>query len=161
MNTLSLIAAILLAWLLSHLYNIFRHYQSARHSGFRVLLCPVNPDNAVYIVLKNQLRPLFERTLPRALYERLLMTTYGWEFKTKWTMHAKFGKAFMMSTPAHNEVWVADAEIATAVTTRRKDFIILPMTKKIMGILGSNLLVVRIQQVSYVLVAKHLAVKEV
>jgi hypothetical protein len=69
------------------------------------------------------LRPVFEKLLPDAAFERVNVTIYGWEFRGRYAAHAKYGSAFMYATPGTTELWVADEEIANTILARRNDFV--------------------------------------
>lgn len=106
------------------------------------MVAPVNPDNLIYLIIKVPLRPLLEKILPKAAFDIIHLTIFGWEFRSKHEAHARHGAVFLLVTPGENELWVADPAVAHVVLTRRKDFIVLPIVKLVMGILGENVLTV-------------------
>jgi hypothetical protein len=96
----------------------------------------------LYLLVKVPLRPAFQKLLPKAFYNRLKMTILGWEFIDKHAAHDQFGPAFILVTTSMNELWCADPVMAQSILARRKDFVSLPMTRKVMGFLGGNVLTV-------------------
>lgn len=73
------------------------------------------------------LRPFFEKVLPAPVFERINVTIYGWEFRARYTTHAKYGATFVYATPSACELWVADEDIANAILSRRNDFLMPDM----------------------------------
>lgn len=76
------------------------------------------------------LEPVFAKYLPHLIYDRIKVAIYGWEFRCRYTVNAELGPVFVLVTPARNEVWIADPEMADAVLMRRKDFLQLEMSSR-------------------------------
>jgi hypothetical protein len=110
-------------YLLSNFWALIRHFLAARQSGFPTYICPTNPANPLWMITQVFLRPVFAKLLPDAAFERINVTIYGWEFRGRYTTHAKYGSSFMYATPGTRELWVADEEIANEILARRNDFV--------------------------------------
>lgn len=80
----------------------------------------------------------------------------GWEFIEKHAAHDQFGSAFILVTSSINELWCADPFMAQSILARRKDFLSLPMTHKILGFLGGNVLTVSMITFDVVSVSERL-----
>ena len=123
MQWLNIAASLVGAYLLVCVFSLFRNYSIARKTGFAILVTPVNPSNPAWMVLSVAFRPMLKRFLPSALWERIKMGIYGWEFFDKYRVHEKLGPAFLYVNPGScNELYVADAELADQISMRRKDF---------------------------------------
>ncbi|CAK7230175.1 hypothetical protein SBRCBS47491_007496 [Sporothrix bragantina] len=133
--------AIVGVWLASCVHRLYTNYQNAIRSGWPVVVCPVNTQNPFFMVLNAPLRPLIERFLPTAVYNRFHLSTYGWEFRTKSNaVHDRIGPVYVLVTTGTSEIWCADPAVAQIMLTRRKDFVQLPEAKTIMGLLGNNII---------------------
>ena len=111
-------------WLFTIWYfsSLPKNYFLARKTGLPIIVCPVNPVNIFWLVVSVVLEPAFARYLPSFIYDQLKVGIYGWEFRFRYTVNAKLGPAFVLVTPARNEVWIADPEMAYTVLMRRNDF---------------------------------------
>ncbi|CAK7207575.1 hypothetical protein SEUCBS139899_010385 [Sporothrix eucalyptigena] len=134
------VLAIFGVWLASSAHRFYTNYRNARRSGWPVVLCPINTQNPLFMILNAPLRPYVKRYLPTAVYNRFHLATYGWEFRTKHTVHDRLGPVFVLVTTGTNELWCADPAVAQILLTRRKDFVSLPEAKIIMSLLGNNII---------------------
>ena len=123
MDLLSSIAALVVFYLLWSLAKWIKNYQAARTIGFPIYLCPVNPQTLLWMIFAVPLRPLLRRYLPRALYNHIRSSIYGWEFLHRHESTFPLGSSFTLVSPGHHEVWITDPEIASAILIRRKDFL--------------------------------------
>ena len=114
-------------WVLSNIWTLTKNYLAARKSGFPAYVTPTNPSNPLWMISQVHLRPVFEKILPTAVFERISVSIYGWEFRGRYTLHAKYGAAFIYVTQSACELWVADEEIANAILSRRNDFLMPDM----------------------------------
>ena len=123
MQWLLALSTLIAVYALSGVWTLFQHFLVARRSGFPAYISPANPANPVWMVLQVFVRPALEKLLPAAVFERINVTIYGWEFRGRYAAHAKFGATFMCATPGTVELWVADEEIASTILARRNDFV--------------------------------------
>jgi hypothetical protein len=130
------------AYILSCVYSLYRNYQIACASGVPVIVCPVDPDNIIWMIIKVPLRPTLKKILPTFLFERINISIFGWEFFDKFELHSRVGLTFCLATPGNVEFWIADPEVAQAVLAKRKDFVQPPVGKLVIGFLGPNILTV-------------------
>jgi hypothetical protein len=132
MQTLTLFSALAgvvilyIAWCIK---GLLANYGKASKSGFPVYITVVNPDNILWMLVSVLLRPFLSRFLPAALYDRVKLAIYGWEYITKYSVQEQLGPTFISTNYATNELWTADPEIAQIILQRRKDFVQLDMTK--------------------------------
>ena len=110
--------------------SIPRNYRLARATGLPILLCPVNPSNPFWLVLSTIFEPTLSRYLPTFVYHRIKVAIFGWEFRCRYTVNQEMGAVFVLVTPAKNEVWIADPEMAQAVLMRRNDFLQLELASR-------------------------------
>jgi cytochrome P450 len=123
-----------------NIISLIQNYLRVQRSQIPVYICPANPVSVAWLILGPPLQPLLRYLLPSSIFDRMIPTFYGWEFKAKWDLHAKFGRMFFLSTPGTNDLWIADSEAAIDILKRPKDFIPLPGVEIIAGIFGPNLL---------------------
>jgi hypothetical protein len=57
------------------------------------------------MVLGPVFQPQFKKWFPEWFYERLDISTHGWEFRQKDKMHKKLGKVFVVVSPDESVVW--------------------------------------------------------
>jgi hypothetical protein len=76
------------------------------------------------------------------------VTCWGWEFHDKCAVHERLGQAFVIVTTGHNRLIYADATMAHSILARRKDFLHPDISLKTMGLLGPNLVTVRLPIIS-------------
>ena len=123
MQWLTIAASLVGAYLLLCVFSLLRNYSSARKTGFAIVVTPINPSNPAWMALAVTFRPMLQRFLPGPLWERVKLGIYGWEFRDKYRAHEKHGPAFLyVNSGSCNELYVADAELADQISTRRKDF---------------------------------------
>jgi hypothetical protein len=123
MQWLLILSALTACWILSNIWTLTKNFLAARQSGFPAYITPTNPANPLWMISQVYLRPIFEKLLPAAVFERISISIYGWEFRGRYTIHAKYGATFIYVTPSVCELWVADEEIANAILSRRNDFL--------------------------------------
>ena len=113
---------IILPYILWSCQRWYSNYRQAGASGFPIVICPVNPNNVVWMIISVICRRFLAQYLPRSLYERVKGSIYGWEFHTRYEIFDRLGPAFIQSTPGKNELMIADPEMISAVLQRRTDF---------------------------------------
>ena len=113
-----------------YLSSFPRNYYLARKTGLPIFLCPVNPANPYWLALSAILEPVLAKYLPSVVYDRIKVAIFGWEFRCRYTVHAKLGPVFVLVTPARNEIWIADPEMAQAILSRWRDFSQLEMSSR-------------------------------
>jgi hypothetical protein len=141
-NFITVVLGLLAAYILSSLYSLYRNYKIALTTGVPVVVCPVDPDNIIWIIIKVPLRTTLQKILPSFLFNRINLSIFGWEFRDKYEFHARVGATFCLATPGHVELWIADPEVSQIVLAKRKDFVQHPIASKVMGFLGENILTV-------------------
>jgi len=121
MDLLTIIFTLTVVAITYYCYALYTSYLSAVKIGLPIVLCPVNPLNIVWMVASVPLRPVLSRILPRFLWQRLEIVTYGFEYFTRGEpFFHTFGKAYTLVGPGSIEVWLGDAELVHAVLNQRK-----------------------------------------
>ena len=123
MQWLLVLSTLTAVYVLSGVWTLIKHFLTARQSGLPAYISPTNPANPLWMISQVFVRPVLEKLLPAAAFERINITIHGWEFRGRYTTHAKYGTTFMYATPGTIELWVADEEIAHAILARRNDFV--------------------------------------
>jgi len=110
MNLLTIILTLLITAISYYCYALHTSHLSALKIGLPVVLCPVNPLNVFWLVVSVPLRPLLLRILPKFLWQRFEIATYGFEFATRDKPFFKtFSRAYTLAGPGTIEVWLGDA----------------------------------------------------
>lgn len=130
MNLPFVVAAAAGLYLLFSLWKLLGNYRQGRASGFDSVVCPVNPNNLIWMVLSPVLVHNMEQYLPAALFRRLRLAIYGWEFRDKSAGTKRPGPGFVLVNPGRNEIWVEDAEVGVEILSRFRDFV---QTKEVTG----------------------------
>lgn len=128
----------ILLWTLTYPTRLLQNYLSARRTGLPLVICPIHPNNPIWMLLSVPLRPYLRRILPPPLFLRLNMSIYGWEFGEKYHPHAVYGKNFIYVTCGSNEINIAEPELAAEVLRRTpKDFVQTAIGSRIMRVFVS------------------------
>ena len=122
-------------WTIVRLSN---NYHEAKKIGLPILICPVNPAGPLWLFSKDLLKPIFTK-LPFGLGTWAGRAEVGWTFLEKFSVHAKYGEAFVIVSPGENEVVLADPAATEDVLRRRNDFIKNPDMYGMLNIYGPNL----------------------
>jgi hypothetical protein len=142
MYFLTAVLGIVVLWIVSNAYSLLSNYLIARRCGLPVRVTPINPDNLLWLIPHEFYRPYLEAILPTSLLNIIKPNFYGWEFQDRYRFHHRVGSTFLLVTPGDIECWVANPPVAQVILTRRKDFVASPVTAKIVGFCGPNLLTV-------------------
>ncbi|KAH7012471.1 cytochrome P450 [Microdochium trichocladiopsis] len=135
-------ASVPLLWATSQPWALFRNYQIARVLGLPMVIVPYDPDGFLFGVLSEPLKHLLRRILPQSARQAFDMTLWGWEWHDKSAAHEGLGLSFVVVTPGLTRLITADPAMASAILTRRRDFVHPEVTTKIMGVLGHNIVAV-------------------
>ena len=103
-------------------YKMYSNYSVALKIGLPIIFTPVDPFHPLWVLLRPYLSPVLS-CLPFGLGTWTHYSYLGWPWKDKYALHARYGGAFTIVTPAGNQVIVADAKAADDISTRRKDFV--------------------------------------
>jgi len=123
MALLTIICSLAAAAITYYCYALYTSYLAAAKIGLPIVLCPINSLNIIWMVASSPLRPVLSRTLPKFLWQRLEIITYGFEFFTRGEPFLRtFGKAYTVVGPGSFEVWLGDAGLVHAVLNQRKGF---------------------------------------
>ena len=127
MSTILAIFCLMTAWYFSSLpFN----YRLARATNLPIFISPINPANPFWLVFSSIFEPTLSRYLPKIVYDRIKVTVFGWEYRCRYTLNEKLGPVFVLVTPASNEIWIADPDMAANVLLRRNDFLQLEFASR-------------------------------
>lgn len=127
-SLLAIAGTVLFIYLSSFVYNFARNYANARKSGLPIICVPWVQNHFIWMVICGPSRPYLKKYLPPALYDRMILTIFGFEFWEKLRPYEKFAapqgndKSFVMVTPGLYEVNTRDAELAHEILRRPRDF---------------------------------------
>ncbi|KAK5120799.1 hypothetical protein LTR85_005866 [Meristemomyces frigidus] len=145
-SILAVAAALIAAYCSTFLYCFIRNFFSARKTGFPSVIVPWDQNHFVWMVCSVPLRPLLQRWLPQVVYDRIVLTIYGWEFHERMRPYEEYSgprgndKSFMLVTCGKSEFWTYDAEITSEVLRRPRDFQPVDLTELFMARFGHNVL---------------------
>jgi cytochrome P450 len=143
---LTITGALAGAYFLTFIYRLINNYILAWQTGFPIVIVPWDQNHFFWMILGPVLRPLLRTYLPKSIYDRIVITTYGWEFwegKRPYTEYAApqgNAKSFMLVTCGRTEFETCDPEIALEILRRPMDFQIPDLTGFFMGRFGHNVL---------------------
>lgn len=140
MTFLFLILLLLSAFVAHNSYKLISNYVKARKIGLPLVIVPIDPNSIPWMIISVPLRPVFRRFLPPFIFDRLQMTSYGWEHHAKYQPFEKWGPSFILVTCGSNELWTADPEHATEILKRPRDYNQSIMGNIVMRLFGENLL---------------------
>jgi len=55
-------------WILSNLFALFSNYRLARNCGLPIVITPANPDNLIWMIFNQLIRPYLKAILPDAVW---------------------------------------------------------------------------------------------
>lgn len=112
------LAAISVGW---YFTSFLKSYLKARKIGLPIHLTPVNDHNVFWMIFAVPLRPIFKRFLPAALFQRLELATYGFEFRVRNKPYKMFGPTYLLVGPGEVALWNADPEMNKAIAANTKE----------------------------------------
>ncbi|KAF2097735.1 cytochrome P450 [Rhizodiscina lignyota] len=140
MSAIAVCASVALVYLIYHTLKIFRQYQKARATGFKVYVSILDTTNPIFTVFALPLLPILSRILPASAFRVIDLTTYGVEWRDKVVRRSRPTPGYMVaSSSSELDLFVEDPEIAGAILTRWRDFQQDRMTFKFLGVVGPNL----------------------
>ncbi|QIX01048.1 hypothetical protein AMS68_006565 [Peltaster fructicola] len=145
-SILLIVGALLLAATLIYPYRLIRNFYYAKRANVPYVVIPFDQDATLWMVLSVPLRPVIQRWLPTWLKDRLLITIWGWEFHEsskpfeRWGKPMGNNKTMAWVTAGLFEINSWDAEFATEVLKRPKDFQEPHFNTIFVGRFGHNIL---------------------
>ena len=134
----SLTLACLTLLLLSRpLWSLFRNYQLAKKTTLPILFSPINPYSAIWIVVRPYANPILAY-LPFNLGRFTIYNYLGWAWRDKNNLHSLYGPAFIIVTPAENQLIVGDATACEDLLKRWRDYVRNPRFRAPLDIFGPN-----------------------
>lgn len=134
---MAIATTLLLAYVLTYIYSFVRNAINARKTGFPSIYVPWNQQHIIWMLISPPLRGWLEQNLPAAIFDRLTLTIYGWEFFQRQKPYEEFCgagaalKTFMLVTCGRLEIYTASAEVAAQILQRPSDFRQLDIASRI------------------------------
>ena len=127
-------ASLLAAYGASFIFNLVRNSLNARKTGFPSVVVPWDQNHFIWMVTSVPLRPVLHKTLPKWMYDRIVLCIYGWEFHERMRPFEEYAgprgndKSYMLVTCGNLEFWTCDPEITTQILSRPRDFVQFRLT---------------------------------
>ena len=133
----STLACLTLLLLLRTLWSLFRNYRLAKKTKLPILFSPINPYSAIWIVVRPYANPILAY-LPFNLGRFTTYNYLGWAWRDKNNLHSHYGPAFIIVTPAENQLIVGDATACEDLLKRWRDYVRNPRFRAPLDIFGPN-----------------------
>lgn len=130
--------SLLIAYFVWTLVRLINNYNEAKKIGLPVIILPVDPASPLWMFTKDYLKPVLTK-LPFGLGTWAGRAEVGWTYFEKYSIHAKYGDAFVLVSPGENDVTLADPAATEDVMRRRNDFIKNPAMYGPLNVYGPNL----------------------
>ncbi|KAK5052743.1 hypothetical protein LTR84_002609 [Exophiala bonariae] len=135
---LDIAACSCIAYVIWTIFRLQHNYVKAKKIGLPIIFSPVNVFGPLWLTTKGFLGSTLEK-LPFGLGEWVARTEVGWTYHHKFQIHAEHGEAFIIVSPAENEIVLAEPNAAEEVMRRRNDFIKNPAVYGMLDVFGPNL----------------------
>lgn len=140
MGLIGFFAAAAALYMLYNVFKIFRQYQKACKTGFKVYVHVFDTTNPFWTLFATPLLPVLRRILPASAVRVVELTAYGFEWRDKVAGRTRFRPGYMIASPGYElDLFVEDPEIAGVILTRWREFPMDRMSKKFMGAVGPNM----------------------
>ncbi|KIV84105.1 hypothetical protein PV11_06078 [Exophiala sideris] len=128
---------LVLAYISWTFVRLINNYNEAKKIGLPIIILPVNPASPLWLFTKDYLSPILTQ-LPFGLGTWAGLAEIGWTYFEKYSVHAKYGDAFILVSPGENDITLADPAATEDVMRRRNDFIKNPAIYGMLNIYGPN-----------------------
>ena len=121
MPTHILLALAPVVWCLYIASCLLINYRRASRLKIPMVCVPVSPDNPLWIAFQ----AAFSQILKHVPFDAFSMTRYcrlGWEFHDRFRTHQRLGHAWMLVTPDRNWLYIGQAEAASDIFARGREF---------------------------------------
>lgn len=116
-----LLALIPVVWCFYNAYCLLVNYRRASRLNIPTVCIPISPDNPLWIALQTAFSSFF-RKIPFDAFSVTRYCRLGWEFHDRFKTHEKLGDLWMLVTPDRNWLYIAQAEAASDILSRGRDF---------------------------------------
>lgn len=122
-STIALALLVLFAFYALKIYTQFaRNLAAAKKSGIPYVIIPFYQLNRLYMLSQIFVVPIM-RKLPASWTELWFDLTLEWGWARRYEPFKRFGTdTFITVSPERNELYTADADVITQITTRKNDF---------------------------------------
>lgn len=121
--------AVVLIYLSTFIHRFVRNLRNARNTGFPSIIVPIDPNHSVWQLTSVPLLPVFQKWLPKFVWDRISLCIYGWEFREKLRPFEQYSgpqgndESYMLVTSGSSpEFWTRDPEIVMQILGRPGDF---------------------------------------
>ncbi|KAK5166540.1 uncharacterized protein LTR77_008083 [Saxophila tyrrhenica] len=139
-------AVLVTAYASTFVYRFTRGWIDGRKTGFPLVLLPLDPNWLPWMIVSVPWRKWLQKNLPRSIYQRVVLSIYGWEFWEKTAPYDELAapqgdrKNFLLVSCGRLELWTCDSAIVAEVLSRPKDFNQLDIGNFILNKFGDNIL---------------------
>jgi cytochrome P450 len=139
-NIVQMFASAAFLYSLYTVYLVYHNYRRVRYSGFPIYWLPLNLVSPAASVFMLPLLPLLKKVLPASWYRPMDLCVYGYEWRDRVAKQERPQPGYMIVCTSNDlNLYVSDAEIASHILTRRRDFEQDPATIRVMSAFGPNL----------------------
>jgi hypothetical protein len=117
---LTLFLAPPVAFTLWNLHCYYRNYLIARRIGIPIKFLIASGDNPVWVLVSGLVLPVLKFVFGDC--DLITYNTPGWENKNRYKMHEELGDAVIQVSAGRNWLYISDAEAASDIFKRNKDF---------------------------------------
>src|ERR1700753_1423793 len=142
MNTIFLIASLLLAAVLYYSIKTVQKYQQVRNCGFPVWISPIDQSKPFLIALGPLITKsrVLHQILPSRLWRVINLSIYGYEWRDQAAGLPRQPPGYIIVHPGNKiDVFIDDPELANGVLGKRRDFPMDPLAMQFLGFVGPNL----------------------
>lgn len=131
---LTVVGTVIAAYFSTFVYCFIRNFINVRGIDLPSIIVPWDQNHFLWMVTSVPLRPILQRYLPKFVYDRLVLTIYGWEFHERLRPFEEYSgpqgneKSFMLVSCGRLELWTWDAEIVAQILGRPRDFMQVDLT---------------------------------
>lgn len=143
-TTLAIASTLVVAYFSTFIYCFIRNTFVARKTNFPSVFVPWDQNHIVWMITSVPLQPYLKQYLPKVIYDRLVLCIYGWEFHERLRPFEQYSgprgndKSYVLVSCGRFELWTHDAEIATQILARPKDFQQMDLTDLFLAKFGHN-----------------------
>lgn len=124
-------------WFCWTAFSLLRSYIGARSLNLPIIISPTDPFNLFWILFHKRLIPVLQ-LLPWNVAAFTHYSYVGWSYDDKFRAHAKYGDAFVLVSPGHLELYIANGEAVNAIVSQRRDFPKPTEMYKPLNVFGKN-----------------------
>ena len=116
-----LLALVPVLWCFYNASCLLLNFRRASQLNIPVVCVPISPDNPLWIALQTTFSPIL-RHVPFDAFSTTRYCRLGWEFHDRFKTNQRLGDAWMLVTPNRNWLYIGQAQAASDVFSRGREF---------------------------------------